>query len=96
MRGPVLTGNTVKITAKFTDWDDNAVNPSNVRFTMYNANKRALGNTITVPPTGEVGTYVVFYNIPEKPQGEIVYEFVGTVAGKQVVERGRILKDWIR
>lgn len=83
-------GDTVRLQVKFRDFNDFAVNPTDIKLTTYDINKNQI-DQISINDTNKVDVGVYFYDyvLPED-ETEIVFEFKGTHNEKPILTRGNI------
>jgi len=88
-----LSGNTVRLTAQFETVDGIQVEPTSVKLVVYDGDKSELLPATIVAPSG-VGFYQYDYVVPDDATGPLSYEFNGELAGKPILGRGWLDKEW--
>jgi len=91
-----ITGNTVRLTVTFTDWDNLPVDPTGITLKVYDAERRQVGATVSVTVADKVspGVYRVDYTIPEGSD-ELYAEFSATdTNGKKMLNRALITREY--
>ena len=85
-----FAGDTVRLQVRFKDFDDVAVNPTNIKLTTYDLSKNQI-DQFTINDTNKIDEGVYFYDyvLPED-KTEIVFEFKGTHNEKPILTRGNI------
>jgi hypothetical protein len=88
-------GDTVKLSVSFKDFDDEAVDPVGVTLNIYDSHKTKIitYETAALTHTG-TGVYSYEYVIPDDYK-EYIYEFVGTVGGKPLLDRKNFKAAWL-
>lgn len=87
-------GDTVRLKAKFHDWDDTPANVNNIELTIYDREENQLDNfttNITNPNTGE---YYYDYVVPEG-KGYHIFEFKGELDGDVITRRSKIPVEFV-
>ncbi|MEB2264150.1 hypothetical protein LAV77_04990 [Priestia megaterium] len=83
-------GDTVRLQVKFRDFNDIAVNPTNIKLTTYDTNKNQI-DQININDTNKVDVGVYFYDyVLPVNKTEIIFEFKGTHNEKPILTRGNI------
>ena len=89
-------GNTVRITGTFENWDGEATDPPDVKFTVYDGNKEVV-EEVEDEEIEKVsdGTYRYHYTIPADPPGPLHFEFSSPSAPDgPIVSRTRVDREW--
>ena len=87
-------GDTVRITAKFHNFDGDPVSPTGVVFRVYDGRRVKVGDDVALLPTG-VGTYQHDYVVPSDGVGPLYYEITGTLDGNPVLARAELGRRWV-
>ncbi len=89
------TGNTVRLTITFADWDGGAVDPTGITLKFFDAEHRQLGTTVplTVANKTVTGTYIYDYVVPAG-NDPIFVEAAGTASGTKVLGRAQITREF--
>ena len=88
-------GDTIKLTATFSNWEGELTSPANVVLRIFDKHKRQVGEDITVLPY-DAGLYEYDYVVPSNLPSPIYFEYSGTLEGKPAVGRGEIATEWIQ
>ena len=85
-----LAGDTVRLKCHFKTFDGTAVEPEDVKLTIYDANKQQI-KQITLDDTNKenVGVYFYDYVLPDDKQ-EIIFEFRGLCNNKPILVRDSV------
>lgn len=82
-------GNSIRMSAKFTDWDDVPRDPDLVKFMVYDVDYIKLSEVVMAPANHvTIGEYVYYY-VPEG-SGTIFVEWYGEMDGLPSLRRERI------
>jgi len=82
----VQRGNTVRLIARFKDWDDEPINPGEVKIIIYDRRwNRLFDQVLTSDPSSEVGRYHFDY-IPDAV-GVFYIEWQGRLDGQPSLYR---------
>lgn len=92
----ILTGNTVRLEAEFTNLEGQPIDPSFVRVVIYDKQYREILNT----QLGEgnktgVGKYFFNFTTPINPSSYI-YEFNGEMDGFPILDRARFQTEFVK
>ncbi len=89
------TGNTIRLTIVFTDWDGLPVGPTAIALKVYDAEHIQVGTTInlTVAHKTVTGTYVYDYVVPAG-NDPLYVEASGTASGTTVLGRAQIIREF--
>jgi hypothetical protein len=94
-----LVGNTVRLTAKFYDFNNALADPAGIVATLkfYDSKKNQIGVTVNLTVANKVSTGIMRYDytIPNTTSPFIIYEFSGTVDGVPSLDRGSIPVRWV-
>jgi hypothetical protein len=91
----MVTGNTVRLKASFYSFADELADPSDVVINIYAHINKKLIQTGT-PVKESTGVYYYDYTIPDDVDGDLVFEFIGTLEDMPTVARQRIEKGWLQ
>lgn len=94
-------GTTVRLRATFYSLDGVLTDPTAITVTIYDARRNVLSTTTLnlVSSKESTGVYRYDYTIPASIRdrdGELYYEFAGTVGGVASVERAPLPVRWSR
>ena len=84
----IETGNTVRFTVKFTDFDGQPVDPDVSLFKVFNRRREELSSNPMVKAENQIGVYFYYYT-PEE-DGEYTVEMYGLVDNKPAVLRKKV------
>ncbi|NPV90097.1 MAG: hypothetical protein HPY50_04885 [Firmicutes bacterium] len=88
-----FTGDTVRLTAEFKDWNGELADPEVVTVKIYE-NQRNVIHTGTAIKS-DIGKYYYDYELPTSGAGDLVYEFGGVLGGKTVLARAALEKRFV-
>ena len=81
-----LTGNTIKFSVIFKDWDEQNVDPSIIKFIIYDSEFKKINEFLIGSENKiDIGSYYVLY-IPEA-EGYFYYEWYAEIDGYPSLER---------
>lgn len=81
------TGNTVRLMAKFLDWEDADVAPELVKLVLYTTTFDKL-EEFSVTDTLPDGAY--YYDLQHHEARSLIYEWYGEIGGTPSLQRGRL------
>ena len=85
-----LAGDTVRFRCHFKTFNGTAVEPKDVKLTIYDSNKQQIEQiTLTDTNKENVGVYFYDYVLPDDKQ-EIIFEFRGLYNEKPILSRGKV------
>lgn len=94
-----LVGNTVRLTAKFYNFNNALSDPAGILATLkfYDSKKNQIGATVNLTVANKISTGIMQYdyNIPNTTSPFIIYEFSGTVDAVISLDRGSIPIRWV-
>ena len=90
----MLIGNTVRFRASFYNFADELADPSDVTVNIY-AHIHKTPIETGAPVKESTGVYYYDYTIPDDVDGDLVFEFIGTLEEKPTVARQKIEIGWL-
>lgn len=91
-----LTGNTVRLTGEFYDWNGNPIDLTTVKITIFDYKYKVILEPVeltSVNKTG-VGKYFFDFITNEVPQ-RYIYEFQGILDGLPSINRGVFVTKFV-
>ena len=82
-------GDTIKLTCNFVNFDDIAIDPQEVKVTIYDTNQTLIiENILTIANKTDIGAYFYDYIADVDKDTRIIYEWLGTIEGEPSIKRG--------
>ena len=86
----MLKGDTVRLKVNFKDFTGKAVNPVDVKLTIYNESQLQIEQFLLDDAHKEsVGVFFYDY-VPDNELNEFIFEFVGSVNNKPILARDSV------
>ena len=91
----VLTGDTIKLTVKFKNYNEEYTNVDNVQCTIYSASSKNILKQFSTTDINNVGTglYECFYVVPTE---DFIFEYKGQYNGKVLLNRQVVKVDFTK
>ena len=93
----VKTGDTVRLSVEFKDFNDSYADPTNITLKIYDKTKNQIGNNISITDSHKtgIGKYQYDYTIPTNANDYLVYEVSGILNDKTILGRSAVTVEWV-
>lgn len=86
-------GTTIRFEVKFFDFDEEAIDPTDVKLTIYDSKYNKIHESSGVP-RGVVGEYFYDY-VTEEKEARLYYEWLAIIEGKPSLRRGTFMTRFV-
>jgi len=87
-------GDTVRLKAKFHDWNNTPANVNNIELNIYDKEAISIENITTNIVNNATGEYYYDYVIPDK-KSYLIFEFKGELDGDVITRRSKIPVEFV-